>query len=242
MGAARRRQSGRYPARWASPAVGWLFVGRNELKQQLFWPAGQNITLRGVGIKVFWAFPTIVVQDKPDLVVLYMPAGVLGRNVAHKPTTKELFSPAEIKIVECSWQRTDVLMLIVPNEAFSTYLMWETGTKNLNCWYVNLQEPIRRTGIGFDTMDHTLDVVIRPDLSEWAWKDEDEFAEAQKAGFYSGEKAREIWAEGEKAVRLITVERRALYEEWKNWQADPQWVIPKLSPHWEAINLDELDS
>lgn len=212
------------------------------MKQQLFWSPGQNVTLRGVGIKVFWAFPTIVVQDRPELVVLYMPAGVLGRNVAHKPTTKELFSPAEIKIVECSWQRTDVLMLIVPNEAFSTYLMWETGTKNLNCWYINLQEPIRRTCIGFDTMDHTLDVVIRPDMSEWTWKDEDEFAEAQKAGSYSSEKAHEIWAEGEKAVRLITVERRALYEEWKNWHADPHWEIPKLSPHWEEINLDGLDS
>ena len=110
--------------------------------QNSFWSPGENATLRGVGSKVFWAFPTIVVQDKLDLIVLYMPAGVLGRNVTHKPTTKELFSQDEIKIIECTWQRTDVLMLIVPDESFSTYIMWETGTKNLGCWYVNLQEPI----------------------------------------------------------------------------------------------------
>ena len=199
------------------------------------------MTLRGVGIKVFWAFPTIVVKDEPDLIVLYLPAGVLGRNVTHKPTTEELFSPAVLEVVECTWKRTDVLMLIVPGEAFSTYIMWETGTRNLDCWYVNLQEPVRRTPIGFDTMDNTLDIVINPDMSEWKWKDDDEFSAAQKAGFYSSEKAREIRAEGEKAVRLITSERRSLYEEWKKWQANPEWEIPKLSRLWDEVGLDGPD-
>ncbi|MBL0345175.1 MAG: DUF402 domain-containing protein [Anaerolineales bacterium] len=110
-----------------------------------------------------------------------MPTGVLGRNVTRKPSPKEMLSPTEIKVVECTWKRTDVLMLIVPGEAFSTYLMRETDTKNLDCWYVNLQEPIRRTPIGFDTMDHTLDIVINPDMSEWKWKDDDEFVNVQKA-------------------------------------------------------------
>ncbi len=211
------------------------------MSQNSYWSAGQNVTLRSVGIKVFWAFPTIVVKDKSDLIVLYMPAGVLGRNVTHKPTIEELFSPIEIKVVECAWQRTDVLMLIVPGEAFSTYLIWETGTKNLLCWYINLQEPIRHTRIGFDTMDNTLDIVVSPNMSEWKWKDEDEFAEAHRVGFYSNERASEIRAEGEKAVRLITSERRSSYEGWRNWQANPRWETPELSPHWDKINLNELD-
>ncbi len=211
------------------------------MSQNSYWSAGQNVTLRGVGIKVFWAFPTIVVKDESDLIVLYMPAGVLGRNVAHKPTPEELFFLTELKVVEFTWKRTDVLMLIVPGEAFSTYIMWETGTRSIDCWYVNLQEPIKRTCIGFDTLDHTLDVVISPDMSEWKWKDDDELAAAQKVGFYSSAQAREFWTEGEKAVRLITSERRSLYEEWKNWQANPQWKIPKLSPLWDRMDLDGLD-
>ena len=189
--------------------------------------------MRGVGDKVYWAFPTIVVQDSPDLIVLYMPAGVLGKDTDHKPTTKELLSLDEIKIADYQWKRTDVLMLIVPGEAFSTYIMWEAGTKNLDCWYVNLQEPIRRTSIGFDTMDNMLDVVISPDMSEWHWKDDDEFAAAQKIGFYSAEKAHEIWAEGERAVQLITKERRDLYKKWEMWQANPEWELPILSPDWQ---------
>lgn len=211
------------------------------MNRNSFWTAGQNATLRGVGAKVFWAYPTIVVQDTSELIVLYMPAGVLGKDTDHKPTPSELLAAEKINIVDCQWERTDVLFLIVPGEAFSTYVMWETGTRNLECWYVNLQEPIKRTRIGFDTMDNMLDVVISPDMSKWRWKDDDEFAEAQKVGFYSNEQAREIWSEGEKAVGLITSERRSLYEEWEKWQANPQWEIPKLSPYWDKVNFNEFD-
>jgi len=210
------------------------------LNQQLFWSEAQSVTLRGVGSKVLWAFPTIVVQDTSDLIVLYMPAGVLGKNVKHKPTPKEYLLEDSINIVDCQWHRTDVLFLIVPGDSFSTYVMWDTGTKNLDCWYVNLQEPIRRTKIGFDTMDNMLDVVISPDMTEWEWKDDDEFTEAQKVGYYSAEKAHEIWSEGERAIRLITSEKRSNYEKWKTWQANPDWELPKLSPLWDKVNFDGL--
>ena len=66
-------------------------------------------------------------------------------------------------------------------------------------------------------MDNMLDIVVSPDMSTWEWKDKDEFIEAQKAGYYSAEKARAIWAEGERAVGLITAERRSMYEKWAAW-------------------------
>lgn len=203
-----------------------------------FRSTGESATLRGVGEKVYWAYPTIVIKDNPELIVLYMPAGVMGKDTAHKPTPNELLSIEEIKIADYQWKRTDVVMLIVPGESFSTYLMWETGTKNLDCWYVNLQEPIRRTLIGFDTMDNMLDVVISPDMNSWRWKDDDEFTAAQNIGFYSPEKAREIWAEGERAIQLITKERRDLYKKWETWQPNPEWELPILSPDWQKVNLD----
>ena len=211
------------------------------MKPKSFRLAGENATLRGVGIKVFWAYPTIVVQDTSELIALYMTAVVLGNDTAHKPTPKEILAAEEIIIADYQWKRTDVLFLIVPGEAFSTYTMWETGTKNLDCWYVNLQEPIKRTPIGFDTMDHMLDVVIEPDMNKWRWKDVDEFSKAQEAAIYSKETASKIWQAGEKAVRLITSERRSFYQKWAAWQANPEWGIPKLSPLWDKVNFDGLD-
>ncbi|NMC86099.1 MAG: DUF402 domain-containing protein [Anaerolineaceae bacterium] len=197
--------------------------------------SGTQVTLRGVGKKVFWAFPTIVVQDTSELIALYLPAGVFGKNVEHRPTPIELLSPENIHIVDCQWSRTDVLMLIVPGEAFSIYLMWKSGTKDLDCWYINLQEPIRRTRIGFDTMDNMLDIVVHPDMSEWRWKDDDEFIEAEKVGLYSSEEAHEIWAEGEKALKLLTQDRQLFYLKWKTWQPNTEWGIPMLSPLWNEM-------
>jgi hypothetical protein len=206
--------------------------------KKTYWLPGETAALRGVGSKVFWAYPTIVVQDTVDMIVLYMPAGVIGKDTEQKPTPAELLSPDQINITDYQWQRTDVLFLIVPGDSFSTYLMWETGTSNLDCWYINLQEPIRRTQIGFDTMDNMLDVVVNPDMTGWRWKDDDEFAQAQKLGVYSSAQAREIWAEAERALKLITTERRSFYEKWEKWRADPAWEMPQLSPFWDKVNFD----
>jgi protein associated with RNAse G/E len=118
--------------------------------------------------------------------------------------------------------------------------MWETGTRNLDCWYINLQEPFRRTRIGFDTMDLMLDLVVSPSMSTWRWKDADEFAEAERIGLYSSVQARAIRAEGERAIRLLTTQRRSLYEHWANWHADPEWEIPRLSSLWDRVDLGDF--
>ena len=193
--------------------------------------------LRGAGSRVFWAYPTIVVQDTPELVALYLPCGAAGKNVARRPEPLDLLSPGSIPVVDHTWHTTDVLMLIVPGEAFSVYAMRAASTRDLDCWYINLQEPLRRTRIGFDTMDQMLDVVVSPDFSGWKWKDADEFAETECIGYYSPEQAQAIRAEGEKAVDLLTSTRRAFYERWLNWQPEPAWGIPVLSPLWERIDL-----
>lgn len=41
-------------------------------------------------------------------------------------------------------------------------------------WYVNFQQPLVRTSIGYDTMDETLDLLVASDLSTWERKDDDE--------------------------------------------------------------------
>ena len=133
-------------------------------------------------------------------------------------------------------------MLIVPGEAFSVYVMWDAGTRDLKCWYINLQEPIRRTPIGFDTMDHVLDAVVRPDMTEWDWKDEDEFSEAERIAYYSPEMACGIRAEGERAVRLLTSERRSFYEAWESWCSDPAWGLPRLSPLWAEMDIGSYEA
>ncbi len=201
-----------------------------------FHPAGFHAALRGVGGKVFWAYPTIVVQDTDDLIALFMPAGVHGKDVDHHPKPEEFGMIEEITVNDVIWQWTDVLYLIVPSEPFSTYLMWETGTRNLRCVYINLQDPIQHTPIGYDTMDHMLDIVVSPDLAEWRWKDEDEIAEAEQVGYFSPDAVRQIRRNGMNALHLIRGERRARIENWMAWQPNPLWQLPQLPDNWNSMN------
>jgi NAD(P)H-flavin reductase len=47
----------------------------------------------------------------------------------------------------------------------AVWVFWEGASRDLAGWYVNIQEPFRRTSIGFDTQDLELDIVIEPDGS-----------------------------------------------------------------------------
>ena len=65
-----------------------------------------------------------------------------------------------------------MLALHRPGDAYAVFVFWEGPERRLACWYVNFQDPFRRTAIGFDTLDHELDLVVEPDGSRWL-KDED---------------------------------------------------------------------
>lgn len=200
------------------------------------WTFGDSITLRGIGFnKLWWAYPAIVVKDIPDLVALYLPAGSVGRNTVTRPTAQDVISPNQLMMVDKEWTHTDLLILTIPDEAYSVYVMWETGYVNLDCWYINLQTPLQRSEIGFDTMDQMLDIVVSPDMSRWRWKDEDEFAEAERVGVYTPHESARIRSVGERAVQMLLSERRTFYKGWESWRPPLEWKIPELSTIWNEI-------
>jgi protein associated with RNAse G/E len=116
-------------------------------------------------------------------------------------------------------------------------VMWLAGTPQVRCWYVHLQEPLRRTKIGFDTMDQMLDLVISPDKSHWHWKDEDEFQEAGAIRLYSVEKISAIRAEGEKVIQMLGDNASPFFDGWENWRPPTDWTIPTFPPGWEEYPL-----
>jgi hypothetical protein len=91
-------------------------------------------------------------------------------------------------------------------------------------WYVNFQScPIPRP-YGFDLVDHTLDIVVRPDLS-WYWKDEDELQLALDKGALDQQLADSIRATGEEVVKLIDSRATPFDNRWTEWHSShhPSW-------------------
>src|SRR5260370_34644413 len=82
-----------------------------------------------------------------------------------------------------------------------------------------------RTPIGYDSLDHVLDIVVAPD-GTWHWKDEDEFEEAIQLGLFTPSEAADIRAEGE---RVITRLSSLLPTGWEHWRPPPRWSVSSLS-------------
>ncbi len=202
------------------------------------WKPGDTVVIRGVWKgELWWACPQYVVQDTPELVALYWRAGTPLRRWYRRPTVREVLSGSP-QLVKAEWTGTDVLSLVRPGEAHSVDLMWDAYHHTLDCWYIQLQEPFRRTYIGFDTMDQILDIIIEPDRGSYQWKDEDEFAEAQAIGVYTADQAQAIRQEGQQVIELLQTNSPPFCDGWENWLPPADWSIPQFPRGWETVTLE----
>jgi hypothetical protein len=151
--------------------------------------------------------------------------GLDGVPISRQLSYTERFSLPWV-LGEGEWSEYHVLMLTPTGAAHSFWAIWDAAWE-FQEWYVNLQEPLRRTRFGFDTADDVLDLVIEADGS-WRWKDEDELEEAVAVGRFTSAEAAELRREGERA--LATYEARAwpFDRDWTAWRPGADWPAPAL--------------
>ncbi|HEX5940755.1 MAG TPA: DUF402 domain-containing protein [Anaerolineales bacterium] len=207
------------------------------------WKTGETILTRCVWHRRLWfAMPVTVVQDTDNLIAVYWRANTPKKISANRITYKELLADEQISLVDSRWVRSDVLMLCRPSSAHGILVMWETGHVKFNCWYVNLQQPLYRTPLGFDTMDQLLDIVLMPDLSSWHWKDEDEFSDAVEHGVYSLTEAKAIREEGERVVKTLQEENSLFIQGWEKWRPSSEWQLPEMPSNWNDLSFHDEQS
>jgi uncharacterized protein DUF402 len=185
--------------------------------------------------RVWYARPATVVRDDPNLTMLHVhphahamePVDAAG-NALRIPTDDWAFRDTE---------RGDAwnLSFAFPDTPYSVILGYEPDGE-LREYYVNLQTPLVRTDAGFDTVEHILDVQITPDRSAWAWKDEDELAEAVVDGLFTDEDVAWFRYWGERAVEHVLLREPPFDEDWSAWRPDPGWSEPVLPDDW-ALTL-----
>ena len=175
-----------------------------------------------------------MVEDTPSRLTLFSGAG--GRKVrASLPDGSPMRMPEDdCELLEEPWT-LETLRIVVPGSRHSLLLFWTPGFQEFLLWYVNLEEPMVRTPIGFDYLDRFLDIEIAPDLSRWKWKDEDELEEAVARGIVTSQKAREIRAEGERVIAALDAKRAPFDEPWDCWRPDPGWPTPVFPDGWDDL-------
>ncbi len=204
------------------------------------WAPGDHILWRyreNGGERFHIARPVTVVRDDEELLAVWLAPGtqcvkpvlVDGTPLHAEPLDSRYTKPRTVQLDR--WFGTGVLKLARPAEPWSVWLFWEPGWRFKN-WYVNLEEPLVRWSGGVDSEDHYLDICVYPDRS-WGWRDEDEFAQAQRDGLMGPQLAERVRAAGRSAVEVIEAWGRPFADGWQHWRPGPSWSVPPLPEDWD---------
>ena len=205
------------------------------------WTYGDVVALRFIRNRPADSIvPVRVVADDPSHVALYLQPG--SPRLIHA-TADGGALPRSIPFLERErligglrdyvWTDRHVLMLQEPGRMSSIWYWWSEESWEFIGAYVNLQLPLVRTPVGFDTADYLLDVVIHPDMT-WEWKDEDELAAAVAAGIVGPELARALRSEGERTIADLEVRRWPFDADFTAWRPDPAWTVPAMPVGWDT--------
>lgn len=205
----------------------------------MYWRRGKTALLRYRRLgPVTYAMPTTVVEDDEQVTMLYLRPGtpvkrrVLtdGRPIPRDiPYARQAALP--VIVGDGVWAGNHALLLIRPGDAHDLRLFWSEDDWGFRGWYVNLQRPVRRVGVGSDTADHVLDIVVEPDHT-WHWKDEDELAVVVEIGRFGPTEATTIREEGERVIGRIEAWNWPFDAGYEHWRPDPAWQIPAMPDDW----------
>ena len=236
-------------------AAGWD-VHEGTMK---YWSPGDTVVLRFVGHDNGWMIgaPNIVVDDGEDGVTLFQPPSTRLVNFRfQEQDERSRLDPASAR----SWpveyvMPPGILRLMPTGAAHAVELYFREGLPNSPLvtessmdssgwwrgWKINLQAPFRRTLIGFDVTDNTLDIVAPRDVRLWRWKDEEQVAHRVAVGLTTPWEAAAFRAEGERIAANMEAGVFPFDRDWSGWRPDPAWVAPVLPDGWEYFEGYDWD-
>jgi hypothetical protein len=183
--------------------------------------------------RVVAALPTRVVATDSEAVALYLAEGTRGKwayvdGIPIREVSLRRRYTSGWHAGDHHWTGAHVLILKPAGRSFAIWHCFSNDWE-FEGWYVNLETPYHRSAIGFDTRDHTLDIVVDPDGS-WRWKDEDELALAIEYGHHPPPEAAAIRAEGGRVLA-----EWPFPTGWEEWRPDPSWPVPELPDDWHVV-------
>jgi hypothetical protein len=197
------------------------------------WRQGEVIVHREVWRGAPWiAFPVVVVEDAPELLVTYLPE---ESPFVFPPSADGRPHPWAGKR---AWHGNGMLALRRPGEAYSVMHFWNGPGRRFAGWYLNLEEPFRRTAAGYDSQDLELDVWVPVD-GPWQLKDSDLLDQRVREGRFADEQAVAIRRVGDELLERLERGERWWDERWASFTPEAGWRAPSFPMGWEATPLTE---
>jgi Protein of unknown function (DUF402) len=188
------------------------------------WSRGDVVALRDIWFGAVWrAIASVAVEDDGDTSIFWIPSGAQ----ASYPVGDD---GREIRIPTRSFARATrpaaaACVLCDTREPWTLWLFFR-GDGGFDRWYVNFEHYLGRSAVAYDSVDHKLDLIARPDGSV-EWKDEDELEHAAALGLLD---AAVVRADAERVLA-----EPPWPTGWETFRPDPEWRVPELPEGWDVV-------
>lgn len=163
-------------------------------------------------------YPVRVVEDAGDSLTIYLASGTPFVS----PEGSWPWSDTHPWARQGRWRGHGVLQMLSALDPFSVWVFWKGGDRRLDAWYVNLEEPFRRTVDGIETQDLELDFVIKPDGS-WHTKDNELLDLWVKKGRWTVQQVAGIREIGARIETELREGHHWWDERWASWDPPKGW-------------------
>ena len=190
-----------------------------------------------------FALAAFLLEHTATYVAVHVPVGApsFSRDGRRDGPRGEFLRPVNFAATfsATTWRGEDAVFVHRYGDNWSTWRwidvhgQWRPGA------YLNLEQNWRRTPIGWDTTDLTLDVVVTPD-GAIVYKDEDELAWAEEQDVYEHDETERIRRIGQEAHAHASSGGWPLGADWTRWQPRPLPDLPTLHPNWLALQPHAL--
>lgn len=196
---------------WGSCVAGDVLVRREILKGH-----------------VWCGFPVYVVEDREDLLAAYLAP---GSPLAFPAWPFDRWEHPWQTAGHTSWSGHGKLMLHRPGDAYSVDLFWRGEAREFSGWYLNLQDPLRRSEGIVDTLDHELDYWI-PAGQAWQVKDAELFEQRVDEERYTADEAAEIRGTAAGIETMLEAGMTWWDHDWSRWSPPEDWGALDLPEDW----------
>lgn len=176
------------------------------------------------------AYPMRVVRDDERGLVGWLAGGTVGLRPRRADGTDiradktDMFT-APRRQSTAEWYGGGILRIAPAGRPWSVWVFHDEH--GFSGWYVNLEDPARRSGHDLVASDLVLDIRVLPDRVPHR-KDEDELLLAVEQGRFSGAEAAEITGHADRAEESVAAGDWPFEDEWVRWRAPQDWPAPVL--------------
>jgi hypothetical protein len=198
-----------------------------------------TVVLRWVsGYFITGAVPCEVIEETADFVALFQGAGSIWKRASGErsgPRGRNML-PADRsgEHDDTEWTGDGVLRVHTFGEEWSVWRWLDSTGAWSEHFYVNLEDPWRRSAVGFDSGDWELDIVGTP--TSWSYKDEDELEWSEDVGLVDSAWAARTRQAGRRAAAVLEANAWPFGADWSRWMPPVEGSTSSLSANWSVVD------